>query len=173
MALGQFCAGPYSAVYNSVALGLLVGDTQAPDTQIIPHGQVVTNSHLWGRNVLDVIMQGGEAFANLILMEYSPTIMAAIWPWMGVSGNTLSWNFPTIGSSLYDVAQALVFTAQGGLNVTTAGIGPVVRTCHKAVLREEFAKRLSMGPLLRETPLQFRLFQSSTSLNKPWTDSAS
>lgn len=156
-----FAAGPYDVTYIGVPLGLLVGEQQAPATEIIAHGQLITNTHVYARTVLGVIGQGGEAFANLILMEWDPDTMAAIW---GADSGAVT----ATSTDWYDYADALIFTSYASTLANSTG--PVSRTCHKAVIQEDFAIREMFGPQLREIPLRFRLFPESAANYQFWTD---
>jgi hypothetical protein len=156
-----FAAGPYDVSYIGVDLGLMVGEQQAPATEMMAHGQLITNTHAFARTVLGVIGQGGEAFANMILMEWDPDVMATIW-------GATSGSVGTTSTDWFDYADELIFTYYGGTLAATTG--PLSRTCHKAVLQEDFVVREMFGPQLREVPLRFRLFPESIANYKFWTD---
>lgn len=157
-----FAAGPYSVTLNSVACGLLVGDQQAPALEIVDRTQLITNTHRWARTVIGAVGQGSEAFANLVLMEYSSTLLSAFWPWGSLGKNS------NISTDRYDAATALVLTAVSG--TLAASAGPATRTAAKAVLSEDFPLRYLHGPTLRETPIRLRLFLDDTTNQRFWVD---
>lgn len=159
----SFAAGPYNAVYNSVALGLMVGNEQGPRIQLIDRTQLITNSHRWARTVIGAVGQGGEAFANLILMEYSAALMAVFWPWGSLG------KIPAICADRYDASAALVFTAQASTLAATSG--PATRTCAKAFLAEDFDFSYLLANIVRETPIRQRLYLDDATNQRFFVDS--
>lgn len=157
-----FAAGPYSVTFNSVAMGLMVGDQQSPTLEIVDRTQLITNTHRWARTVIGAVGQGAEAFANLVLMEYSATLMAVFWPWGSLG------KMSAISADRYDAAASLVLTAVAG--TLAASAGPSTRTATKAILAEDFPLRYLKGPILRETPIRMRLFPDDTTNQRFWVD---
>lgn len=155
-----FAAGPYSAVYNSVALGLMRGDQQSPVCEIMRHSQLITDTHLYARTPIGAVGQGGEAFASLVMMEAITGALAVLWPYASTG------KVPTVGIDDYNsLAQALVLTNAGG---NLAAANPTSVTMSKAVIAEDFPLRYIYGPILRELPLRFRLYPDNYTDMRFW-----
>ncbi len=161
-----FAAGPYNAVYGGVTpgLGVMVGAQQAPSLEITPHGQAITNTHVYGRTTIGVIGQGAEAFFNGILMEYTANSLAALWPFGGT--NITNGTIPPLGVDWYGVSATLILTAQAATLAATNG--PVTVTCAKAYIAPEFMVKYMFGPELREMPVRMQLFPESVALYRFW-----
>lgn len=156
-----FAAGPYSAVYNGVALGLMRGDQQSPTCEIMRHSQLITDTHLYARTPIGAVGQGGEAFASFVLMEAIAGALAVFWPYASVG------KVPTVGIDDYNsLAAALVLTNAGG---NLAAANPASVTCSKSVIAEDFPMRYVFGPILREMPIRLRLYPDNYTDMRFWT----
>lgn len=145
-----FVAGPYSATYGGASLGIFAGDQQSPTIELVPKAQPIDNTDAWGRTTLGAIHQGADAFFQAIMLEWSATTKAALWPFaaLGLVG--------AIGYDHYGSSVALVLTAiAGGLAAT---LGPTSITASNAYLAPNFSPRLLLGPVLREQPLRLQLY---------------
>lgn len=145
-----FAAGPYAVTFNSSSLGLFVGDLQAPTVEVQTKTQPIDNSDKYGRTTLGALHQGADAFFQGTFMEWNTAQKAALWPFgvLGVVG--------THGGDLYDLAQALVLTAQAGTPAATSG--PATLTASKACLAPNFNTRFLFSSVLREVPIRLQLF---------------
>src|SRR5687767_5181540 len=100
----QLIVGPYTATWNSVALGLIQGEGGLPTLTSIGKSKPVNSSNRWGNTKIDSVHLGREVMMDMILLEYLKGV-AALWPF-GTWGS-----LGTIGVLKYALAQPLVLTA--------------------------------------------------------------
>lgn len=172
----KFHAGPYNAAYGGVSIGLMRGGEQSPRVEVIKHGELIRNTHLYGQTPIGNIVMGGEAFANFVAMEWLTTLNAAIWSGFGSGGGgNASITFgtvPTLCTEEYDsLANTLIFTV-AGTNMASATGGIATLTASKAVIVDDNPIPVVMGPVLREFPFRFRLFPHGSSSMTFWTETA-
>lgn len=141
--------GQYTVTWNSVALGIMLGDSGLPVIEGSNTGEPVGNTDTYGKSMIDAIYQGGNFFASMTCAEYKTGSIAAWWPF-----STLG-QMGVIGRLYYGLSQALVLTAVSG---TPAASSPASITASKAILAPGFSSRLIFGPTLRNVPLRFQLF---------------
>jgi hypothetical protein len=142
--------GPYTATWNSVALGVFEGDAGLPSLEHQAAGEDVGNTSAYGRTVIDSVYLGANWFSSFTCIEYKAGPISAFWPYHATLGR-----LGTIGVLLYTLSQALVLTAVAGTSAATA---PATLTASKSILLPGFTPRIMFGPKLRTVPLRMRLF---------------
>lgn len=154
-----FAAGPYDGVFgtSTVTLGLMTGAEQSPMVEIQRHGQLINNTHKFGRTPIGQINQGAEAFFSAILQEYNTSLLALLWNYPDATVSI--GKMPAIGTDdVASYAQPVVLTRQGTTLATTTG--PATITMSRATMVEDFFLRYVFGPILREMPIRMRLYPS-------------
>lgn len=169
-----FAAGPYNVTYTGpaggtpVKMGFLRGSDQSPFLEIMRRSQLINRTHLYGETPIGAVGLGGEAFANLVMMEYLTAVNALIWPYPIAGAGSYFGAVPDVGFEDYNsVAGSLIFTATALTMAIPASSQSI--TAAKAVIQEDFGIQKRLGPILRETPLRFRLFPASSSSMYFWT----
>lgn len=147
--------GPYTATWNSVALGVQEGDAGLPTLEFASSVEPVANTSAYGKTTIDEVYQGVNPTIGMTLIEYKTGPIGAFWPY-----HATLWRIGTIGVLLYTLSQALVLTAVAG---TSAAASPATWTANKAILLPGFAVRLAYGPTLRKVPLRFRVYPFDSS----------
>lgn len=142
-------AGPYTATWNSVALGIFEGDASLPTIERTDVVEDVGNTSAYGRTIIDGVFLGSNWTAQMVCMEYKAGPLAAFAPYHATLGR-----LGTIGVLIYTLSQALILTAVSG---TSAASTPASLTASKSLLLPGFAARLVYGPTIRKVPLRFRL----------------
>jgi len=144
----SFIAGPYTATWNSLALG------QAAEGYRVSHSffkQLVTGDS-YAQAPQDEVYQGAEMFVQFRSIEYDAAgIATAMWPY----GAYLTMGQVGRVSVQQSLAMALVLTAVAG---TPAATAPASLTGTKALLAEGFPVELAFEPALREVPIRMRLY---------------
>jgi hypothetical protein len=166
----SFIAGQYLVTFGDttpVTLGQVNGGITI---EHFMNKQLITGDN-YGQTPQDAVNQGAECFMEFVCMEYDNNALhLAMWPYqtdlatppahapygtLGVTGQT------DVGSGM---ATNLVLTAVTGTPArpVIASGTPSSITATRAVLAEGFPVRLLYAPALREIPLRFRLYPSSS-----------
>lgn len=153
MAIGGavFAAGRYSVVWNSLALGLMEGDSGLPTLSRINHAEPINNTDAYGKSIIGAIHQGADWACQFTCIEYQAAVLATLWPFSALLG-TLG----TIGEEYTDRAQSLVLTAAAGTPAVISG--PATITAPKAMLAPNVPMQYVLGPTLRKIPIKLQLF---------------
>ena len=161
MAIGGavFIAGAYTITWNSLAIGICLGDEQSPVLEYTSLGRPIDNTDRYGRSRIEGIYQGGNWFAQYTALEYKTGPIAVAFPYgaIGVMG--------TIGRLWSDIAQALVLTSTAG---TPAASTPATLTASKVILAENFPVRLLYGPVLRSVPIRQTVLPYTSGASDIW-----
>jgi xanthosine utilization system XapX-like protein len=156
-----FVAGAYAAVWDSLALGIMVGEQSTPIIEEQQFDQPITNSDQFGRTTLGGIRQGGDAFYQATFMEWKSGPIAALYAALAgrapASGALAIGNIGKVivGIDIYDLAAPLVLTPQSG--TLAASAGPTLVTASKAVPAPNNSFRVLLGNVLREIPFRMQL----------------
>lgn len=144
-------AGPYTATWNSAALGIFEGGGSLPTLQYQRFTEDIDNTSAYGRALLDGIYLGMAVFFQMVCQEYKAGSIGAAFPQHATKGR-----LGTIGVMEYASHSAsLVLTAVAG---TTAATSPATLTSSKSCLAPGFTVSLAYGPTLRKVPLRLRAF---------------
>lgn len=145
MAVGTFVAGAYSAVRNSVALGLT---EDGWNLQWEPKQEAIERSDAYGDMLLDMVWRGCNWFFQAEFLEYRAGTINATYPWgtMGQPG--------VIGRLASAVASALVLTATAG---TPAAASPATLTATYSILAPGFNVDAVYSSRLRTMPCRLAL----------------
>ncbi len=143
-------AGPYTATYNGVALGVFEGDAGLPTLERTDSEEAIGNTSAYGKAVIDGIFLGSNWTAQFTCIEYKAGPLSAFAPYHATLGA-----MGTVGVLLYSLSKALIFTAVAG---TSASATPTTLTSLNTLLLPGFSARLMYGPTLRKVPLRLRLF---------------
>lgn len=169
MALGTFIAGPYSATYATIALGLT---EDGFELRFRPEKQLVNQSDLYGDTILDAVYRGGNYMMAYNMIEYGSAVAAGVqWPYgPAVSTIPVDGVMGTVG--MMDVAstkaKATILTAIAG---TTAAATPATLTASQSILAEGSEVSLQFVSKLRTVPIAKRLYPYSA--NAPQQTSGS
>lgn len=80
-------AGGYTATFNDDALGTI---EDGFELELTPHGEEIVGDNLGPRTIQDMIYQGGVAYINFSLTEWSAAgVRKLMWPWTTESDNKL------------------------------------------------------------------------------------
>lgn len=139
---GDFPPGPYQVTFNGTSVGLMEGPIREQRNIIA----LPIYATVWGRHVIDYIMQGGGVFVVMVLKEWNAGSKAAIWPYHASQGN-----YPVVGELLNPYFKALVLTALAGTPAATEG--PVTRTYALSALLPGHNTDITFGPGERNVPL--------------------
>jgi hypothetical protein len=162
MPLATLIAGRYSAVYNSVDVGIT---RQGHEIEVALKAEVIDESDLYGLSMIDLIHRGGNAFYQANFREYKAgSISVLTAPFAGTLGILVNAANP-VGAVGSDKAQALVLTAATG---TPAATSPATLTASKAILAEDYPVKLLFDSRLREIPVRMRLIPYASSQNTIW-----
>lgn len=144
-------AGPYTATYNSVALGIFRGEAGVPTISQQSYADVVNNTSIYGRSTIDGFHLGADWFCDMTPHEWIAGVFSAMWPWgaLGTQG--------AISTSLYATAKPLVLTVVAGTPAANPGPGPQTLTAPKAILAPGSNPRYFMGPQARYVPVRMQL----------------
>lgn len=149
MAIGSavFIAGAYTITWNSLAIGICLGDEQSPLLEYTNLQKPIDNTDRYGRSIVETIYTGGNWFAQYTALEYKAGPLAVAFPF-GASAAGVMGTIARLGS---DIAQSLVFTSTAG---TPAASTPTTITAAKALLAPNWNVRLLYGPTLRMVPIR-------------------
>ncbi len=148
MAIGSavFIAGAYTLTWNSLSIGICLGDEQSPLIEYTNFQKPVDNSDRYGRSLIETIYTGGNWVAQYTALEYKAATISTSSPFgpgLGIMGI-----IARLGS---DMAQSLIFTSTVG---TPAATAPATLTAAKAILAPNWNLRLVFGPTLRMVPIR-------------------
>jgi hypothetical protein len=157
---GTFIAGPYTATYNSKALG------QAAQGFTLSHEyfkRLITGD-AGGDTPQDAIYRGRAQFLEMELIEaISAGIADMIDPYAGTLGTPLTRGAIgtlDVGYSGYTgKAKQVVLTAVAGSSAGTSG--PASVTLPLCILAEGYPVRILYGPDLRSIPVRLRSYPNS------------
>ena len=157
MSLGneQIIVGAYLTTWNSVALGLYVGEEGVPTVYQIQRSKPLRSSDRWAGTKFDSIYQGKDYVFEGLLYEYLKGI-AAFDPF-----GTAFGQLGTLAALKYTLAKPLTLTAVAGTPAATAG-APNTLTASKAILADEHQGKLQYGPDVRTVPLKMDLLPYDT-----------
>lgn len=167
--MSNYIAGPYSAVWNSLALGQYDNEAGVKvRTQWF--GEEVRGSN-YGETVLDIISQGGDCFVDLTVIEANAAALATIRNPLGTA-----YQVPLAGTPLVAAGKAktLVLTALGGSALGGAGSGgdtggtPATITILATMLAPNFPVEDTFNTKLRKIPLRLRAFATLVSQTLLW-----
>lgn len=139
--------GSYTVTWNSVSLGIFVGEDGYPTIAQKALSRPVGPTSRYGRAKIDSIHLGFDYQWSAILMEAGK----------GMAALTMGYTFGEqglTGALKYSLAQALVMTAVAGL---TASASPATLTANKAILADDHQGKLVYGPTVRELALMLDL----------------
>lgn len=154
-----FIDGAYTLTWNSVAIGICLGDEQSPLLEYTPLQKPIDNTDRYGRSLIETIYTGGNWVAQYTALEYKAGPIGAAFPFgsLGVMG--------IIGRLGSDIAQALVFTSTAG---TPAASTPATITAAKAIIAPNWNVRLLYGPTLRMVPIRQILLPYTSAGSDIW-----
>lgn len=148
MSLGTFIAGRYTAVKNSVSLGM----TQEGFTNTLtPSQELINASDAYGDSIVDWVYRGGNMFIDYIAKEYIAENIAAIWPY-GARG-VLSDTSTPIARLASAIADALVLSAVAN---TPAAATPATHTANLTIVAPNFDVRTLFDAKLRQLPIRLQ-----------------
>ena len=146
-----FIAGPYTGVYNSLALG------QCEDGYTLDFAgryEEVTGDN-FAESVQELIWRGANMFLSMTLLEYNSAAAAsAFWPWaaFGTIGQVGRVVTSAIGGNPA-LAKTTVLTAVAG---TTATGTPATLTTAFSILAPNMNISMIFAPRLRRVPIRFQ-----------------
>lgn len=143
---GTAIMGPYTVTWDTMPLGIMVGEEGVPTYLHRYSTKLIDNTDAKGRQILGGTYLGPNVRARMRCIEYKAGPIAALWPF-GANGKS-----GQVGRDVYDLAKILVFTAVLG---TPAVATPASRTSNKTLLAPDFDVQLQFGPMVREVPLEF------------------
>jgi hypothetical protein len=144
-------AGPYTATYNAVPLGIFRGEGGVPTISQTTYADINNSTNIYGRTTIEGFHLGADWFCEMTPHEWRAGVLSAIWPW-----GTLGAMGP-ISASLYGQAQPLVLTVVAGTPAAAPGPGPQTITAPKAILAPGSNPRYFLGPQGRYVPLRLQL----------------
>lgn len=157
----QFIAGPYSATWNSVASGML---KTGFEIRLKIEKNLVEESQLYGRSVLDAVYAGANCFCGFTLIEWSKAVLTGLLgPYGAAGGNVLFTTLGGLGTvgvmdSGSGYAKPLVLTSIAG---TTAAASPATLTSAQTALAEGNDISWMMDLQNREVPIVLRLYPTT------------
>lgn len=154
MAVGgeQLICGLYTATWNSVALGIHLGDEGLPAIGTRPIADPVDNTDRYGKVKIDAVHMGHLYWYEAVMLEYPKAI--GVYSPFGAFGT-----IGTIGLLKYSAAKPLVLTVVA--DGTTAVGNPNTLTAPKAMFADDFQGKLFFGPKLRTVPIKMDLYPSA------------
>jgi hypothetical protein len=143
----SFIAGPYSAVWNSLAIGQTESGFEFTEPGIV--GQPIVGDNFGPECHQDAVLSNGNAFITMVLNEYDAAAMRTILSPSGVAGRL----FPS-GILATSIAKVLVLTRLSASTTAT----PATRTANLAMLApgQDITYLMSSGH--RKVPIRFQLF---------------
>lgn len=144
--MSSFMAGPFTATFNSLALGVV---EDGFELEFFAGGEPIRGDNL-GDMIQDVVQRGGDVFVNFTLLEWASALAALIfWP----QGTTWGKVAATYTGSLATAAgaQALI------LSKVLTGSTPASLTASKAILAPGFPVRSLFASRLRRVPIRMQL----------------
>lgn len=149
LAFGPIVSGPYTATWNSVAVGFTVEGYQLTVNFL---KQMIDQTDLYGRTMIDTIHQGANARLRYDSRCYDAGNLGPAFPYGGI-GIVMSAAKP-VGYNDRVHAQALVLTSTAN---TPAAAAPVTLTAGKSHIAPDYPIELLFDSKARQIPVQLQL----------------
>lgn len=156
-ALIAITAGPYSATWDSTA----IGQTENGFELSLGFSKEDVLGDLYGDSVIDSVYRGGNCTLRCTGLVWA-SIIAVRNPYGGDIGATGLIGRMDVGSG---IAVSLVLTAVAG---TTAAASPASLTAVHAIIDKESNDPIGMNNRARKVPVQFRLYPSTVTATDRW-----
>jgi hypothetical protein len=146
---GDFPPGPYTATYDCTLNSGAVTDVGLMEGPLRHQQNIVAlpiYASLWGRHVIDYVVQGGGVFVVAVMKEWDAGSKALMWPFNASHGI-----FPIVGELINTYFGQLVLTALAGTPAATEG--PATRTYPICGLLPGHNLDITLGPTERNVPV--------------------
>lgn len=154
----MFVAGPYTASYNDVDLGITEDGFDLDQTSF----QESIRGDNMGSTHQDAVYRGANVFLSWVSQEWNIDEAANVfWPWA-------AWGtIGQVGRLHTAVATDMVLSAVAGTNANTAGPGTL--TAGLAILAADFDVKHILSTRHRRTPIRHQLYpQGSDAATATW-----
>lgn len=156
MALKAFITGPYTATYDSTAIGVT---QDGFNLSIVMMAELINQTDAYGDSVVDLITRGANCFCSFISRTYDAATMKLL-----NAHGASTWNvMPDPGYLGSDRAKTLALTDVAGTTAAATGIltgaadGVAALSASKAIMQEGADSNIPLGPTNRDVDVSLRL----------------
>lgn len=158
----SFVAGPYTVTWDSLPLGIMIGDADVPTIEKTNKSVPIDRTDQYAHSTIDAIHMGFDCFFQMVFAEYLSGNIGTLST--GAALNPFGTHQGIIGQvgRLYSLLyKSLVLTAVTGTSAAT--IGPATLTASKAIIAPNWNARWTFGPQHRTLPMRFQVFPDKVS----------